>query len=262
LALLRKAEADRSASPGTGQDDPATCVEPPGPEEKEKRKKEWEREMWSRVAETLPKLADCHRATEPQAKAYVEIVLEFDGAGNPVKQRIVESSPGDCEVAECVKGRLGALRAPAGSADGSWYSAGIGFRLGREPRLVHQGEKAHFGVAIEEEARQSCESERASERVRELLPGDIQATVRSRYGKLRVCYERGLLKNPNLAGRLEVRFTISGTGAVSRVRVAANTMPDCDTVRCMVGVFRALRFPETGNPQEVTVVYPIQFSPG
>ena len=49
------------------------------------------------------------------------------------------------------------------------------------------------------------------------LPSEVvQRIVRQNYGRFRMCYEQGLGRNPNLQGRVAVRFVIGRDGAVSR----------------------------------------------
>ncbi len=51
-----------------------------------------------------------------------------------------------------------------------------------------------------------------------LPPEVIQRIVRQNFGRFRLCYENGLRNNPNLQGRVSVRFVIGRDGAVSNVR--------------------------------------------
>ncbi|HEY2409794.1 MAG TPA: AgmX/PglI C-terminal domain-containing protein, partial [Polyangiaceae bacterium] len=94
-----------------------------------------------------------------------------------------------------------------------------------------------------------------------LPPELIQSIVRKSFGLFRQCYERGLAKNPNLAGRITTRFVIDRGGNVSDARLDSSTLPDPDVAQCIVSSFRTLKFyqPEGGV---VTVVYPIELSPG
>jgi hypothetical protein len=94
------------------------------------------------------------------------------------------------------------------------------------------------------------------------LPADIiQRIVRQNYGRFRMCYEGGLRSNPNLTGRVAVRFVISRDGAVTHATNAGSDLPDSSVVGCVVSAYYGLSFP---SPKDgiVTVNYPIQFSPG
>ena len=51
-----------------------------------------------------------------------------------------------------------------------------------------------------------------------LPPEVIQRIVRQNFGRFRLCYENGLRNNPNLQGRVSVRFVIGRDGAVSQRR--------------------------------------------
>ena len=59
-----------------------------------------------------------------------------------------------------------------------------------------------------------------------LPPEVIQRIVRQNYGRFRLCYENGLRNNPNLQGRVSVRFVIGRDGSVSNVGNAGSDLPD------------------------------------
>jgi len=94
------------------------------------------------------------------------------------------------------------------------------------------------------------------------LPGEvIQRIVRQNFGRYRFCYEQGLRGNPNLQGRVAVRFVIGRDGSVSQVQNGGSDMPDANVVSCVVRSFYGLSFPSPENGI-VTVNYPIMFQPG
>ena len=94
-----------------------------------------------------------------------------------------------------------------------------------------------------------------------LPPEVIQRIVRQNYGRFRMCYEQGLARNPNLAGRVSVRFVIGRDGSVSNVSNGGSDIPDGGVVSCVVSAYYGLSFPQPEGGI-VTVVYPIAFSPG
>ncbi len=94
-----------------------------------------------------------------------------------------------------------------------------------------------------------------------LPPEVIQRIVRQNFGRFRLCYENGLRNNPNLQGRVGVRFVIGRDGAVSNVRNGGSDLPDGAVVSCVVRSFQSLNFPQPEGGI-VTVVYPVMFSPG
>ncbi len=94
-----------------------------------------------------------------------------------------------------------------------------------------------------------------------LPPGVIQRVVRQNFGRFRQCYETGLRANPNLAGRVAVRFVIARDGSVSNASNGGSDLPDSGVVSCVVRAYYGLSFPAPQNGI-VTVSYPIAFSPG
>lgn len=94
-----------------------------------------------------------------------------------------------------------------------------------------------------------------------LPPEVIQRIARQSFGRFRLCYENGLRAKPKLTGRVAVKFTIDRSGAVSKSADGGSDLPDKDVIACVVKGFSNLSFPQP-EAGEVTVVYPIIFSPG
>lgn len=91
-------------------------------------------------------------------------------------------------------------------------------------------------------------------------PEVIQRIVRQNFGRFRRCYQQGLMTQPDLAGRVVVRFVIGAEGSVTAAQNADSTLPSASVVQCVVSSFLALTFspPESGR---ITVTYPLQFAP-
>jgi hypothetical protein len=94
-----------------------------------------------------------------------------------------------------------------------------------------------------------------------LPPEVIQRIVRQNFGRFRLCYENGMRTNPNLQGRVAIKFVIDRSGAVSTASDGGSDLPDQGVVSCVVRAFGNLSFPQPEGGI-VTVVYPIIFSPG
>ncbi len=94
-----------------------------------------------------------------------------------------------------------------------------------------------------------------------LPPETVQRIVRQNFGRFRLCYEQGLAQNPSLAGRVSVRFVISGDGNVSNVGNGGSSLPDAGVQACVQQAFYGLTFPQPEGGI-VTVVYSINFEPG
>ena len=94
-----------------------------------------------------------------------------------------------------------------------------------------------------------------------LPPEVIQRVVRMNFGRFRLCYENALGKDPNLQGRVSVRFLIARDGSVAASSDGGSDIGDVNMVQCVVNSFRSLSFPSLPDSSgPVTVVYPLQFS--
>ncbi len=101
----------------------------------------------------------------------------------------------------------------------------------------------------------------ASEVSGRIAPEMIQRVVRLRFGAMRACYETGLARNPALAGRVTIKFSIDRSGSVVLADMNGSSLLDAQVNACIVREFRGLKFPapEGGT---ITVMYPMTFSNG
>ena len=90
-------------------------------------------------------------------------------------------------------------------------------------------------------------------------PQAIARVVRRRIGQIRSCYERGLRRQPQLAGKLLVEMTITPSGRVGSARLLQDGLGGGYVGRCVTEKLRRFRFPA---PQggSVTVRHPFVFS--
>jgi hypothetical protein len=76
------------------------------------------------------------------------------------------------------------------------------------------------------------------------LPSEvIQRIVRQNFGRFRVCYERALATDPNIEGRLVVKFTIGNSGDVEEPVRLLTPFADRTLNECIKGAFLNLSFP-------------------
>ena len=93
----------------------------------------------------------------------------------------------------------------------------------------------------------------------ELDPALVSKEVRARIGAVKACYERALKRNPNLSGKVKVRWTITAAGTVSGVDIADDTMGDSEVSSCIKQLVARWRFPEPSNGS-VEVEFPFVFT--
>jgi hypothetical protein len=94
-----------------------------------------------------------------------------------------------------------------------------------------------------------------------LTPVVIQGVIRKSFDSFRLCYENGTKSNPNLQGRVQVRFIIDRSGATTKAENFGSDLPDPEVIACVVREYDKMSFPRPAQGL-VTVVYPIVFSPG
>ena len=72
-------------------------------------------------------------------------------------------------------------------------------------------------------------------------------------GKIQSCYERSMLSDPNLAGRIDFEWTISPAGGVKNVQIKKNSVAGGEQLgECVVGVIRSIKFPTASNGEETS----------
>lgn len=94
-----------------------------------------------------------------------------------------------------------------------------------------------------------------------LSPEQIMRVVRRNQAAVRYCYENELQRQPNLAGRIEIRWRIARNGSVTTSRVGSSTMRNARVEGCIVRQVRRWRFPEPDGG-EVDVNFPFIFGTG
>ena len=93
-----------------------------------------------------------------------------------------------------------------------------------------------------------------------LPPEAVQRVVRQSFGRMRACYEAGLMNNPDLEGRVAVKFVIDREGQVALASPWSDTtIADVKVAQCVTRAYQAMTFPKPEGGI-VTVVYPIVFT--
>jgi len=83
--------------------------------------------------------------------------------------------------------------------------------------------------------------------------GGANATIKRGYAAIKACYDRGLKRNPKLGGKLSVRITVTGAGAVGNVAVIDETLNDPEVTACMKASMRGWRFPPAQGGKNAAV---------
>ena len=92
-------------------------------------------------------------------------------------------------------------------------------------------------------------------------PEDVKRVLRENIVRLRGCYNDGLRRRPNLAGRVVVKFIIGESGSTLLAAAdASSDLDDTEVVSCIVHTFESFSFPR--RARAVKIIFPLKFQPG
>ena len=77
--------------------------------------------------------------------------------------------------------------------------------------------------------------------------------------QIRYCYHRELTNNPQIAGKLVIKFVIAKDGSVSNSNVKTTTLDSPAVETCVAARFMRMQFPEPAEGTVVKVTYPFEF---
>ena len=136
-------------------------------------------------------------------------------------------------------------------------TSGVGIsQHGKSAPRAHEVRSPVLRCGVEEKTgRETCTTQ-----VNGRLPPEVvQRVVRQSFGRMRMCYEAGLKRNPSLEGRISVKFVIDRSGAVAMASTADRSFADNEVASCVERSFKSMSFPEPEGGI-VTVVYPLVLS--
>ena len=87
----------------------------------------------------------------------------------------------------------------------------------------------------------------------------IAAVVQANIGQIKHCYEKQLLVDPNLFGKVVAAWTIDKEGKVSLSSVKKSTMNSRNVENCIVAKIKNWNFPKPKGGGQVLVSYPFLF---
>jgi TonB family protein len=87
----------------------------------------------------------------------------------------------------------------------------------------------------------------------------IARVIQRHQSEIKFCFESELQRDPRLAGKVAVAWTIDPTGAVSEAAVSESTLGSPAAERCILDRVRRWRFPEPRGGGVVAVTFPWLF---
>jgi outer membrane biosynthesis protein TonB len=197
-----------------------------------------------------------------QSKGILKVLgsLGASGGGGGAVADVFGSGGGVGDVATALSGAGGVAVATDPGAGGGRKGGGQGGAASIGDLATSGGGAVGLGAKSDVRVSGSVAAEAAEIDSAEIDQGKLGAFVRARMGLIKTCYETALKRNPNLRGKLTIRFTILETGGVADVTVVLNTVGSPEVAACISGTMRSWRtqFRPSGP---VTVEYPFVFSP-
>ena len=88
----------------------------------------------------------------------------------------------------------------------------------------------------------------------------VREKIQKDLPKINRCYESALRYEPDLAGKVSVRFAVVRTGYVKGVHVLENTTGNDRMERCVARVVSAIRFPRRRTGKSLRFTFPFVFA--
>ena len=161
-------------------------------------------------------------------------------------------------VGVATESEAGTLRTRSGAGSGQQEG------LGSLKKSKGAGKAAGEGKAIEERAvRGNVGVSRGGDigGSGEFDAGTVQRQIKQRLKSITRCYESELRKNPSLAGKVTVTFTIQERGNVTDARASENTTGSPAVAECVTRTISRFRFNPGPDGGSVTFRYPFVFQP-
>jgi hypothetical protein len=87
----------------------------------------------------------------------------------------------------------------------------------------------------------------------------IKKVIKKHYNQYKYCYEKQLVQNPTLEGKVTLSFVIAADGKVSEVYIIETTIKNTSLELCMVRTAKRMVFPKPRGGGIVVVKYPFLF---
>lgn len=98
--------------------------------------------------------------------------------------------------------------------------------------------------------------------VGDMLPKDADAVIQPFKGQFMACYEQGLAQNPELSGRMMLRFGVGPQGELLSQKISSSNLENPTVEACIDAILPTVRFPPLGEQKTALVQVPLLFSPG
>jgi hypothetical protein len=182
------------------------------------------------------------------------------GTGSGAVADVFGAGGGMTDVATALSGAGGVAVATDPAAGGGRKGGGQGGAASIGDLATSGGGSVGYGAKQEVRVSGSVAAEEAEVDSADIDQQKLAAFVRARMGLIKACYENALKRNPNLKGKISIRFTILETGGIADIQASVNSLGSPEVAACITNTMRTWRtqFRPSGP---VTVEYPFVFAP-
>ncbi|MBT8493540.1 MAG: AgmX/PglI C-terminal domain-containing protein [Deltaproteobacteria bacterium] len=201
--------------------------------------------------------------------AMVKMLTGGEGKGSPFgKMSETDQGAGLANQINDVKksGATVATTGGAGAKRGRGSSSGrIGTGKGPGVKGIKAGDVGKTGTKTETKIKSRASFDVDDIDMTSLDPDAVARRIRSRYlGAIKRCHEQALKRDPKIGGRIDLQFTVSIAGKVTKARIKRGFDPQVSN--CVLKLTRRWRFPapkdDDGDPTSATFVIPLVLKAG
>ncbi len=196
-----------------------------------------------------------------QSKGMLKVLGALgSGSGGGAVADVFGAGGGMTDVATALSGAGGVAVTSDPGAGGGRKGGGQGGAASIGDLATSGGGAVAYGTKTEVKVTGTVATEAAEIDSSDIDQGKLGGFVRARMGLIKACYENALKRNPNLRGKVVIRFTILETGGVADVSASQSSLSSPEVASCIMNTMRGWRTPfRPGGP--VTVEYPFLFTP-
>lgn len=140
-----------------------------------------------------------------------------------------------------------AVASLGGDGQGTGVNKGVGYGKGEKAGVKGQGQSF---IKIDTAASSVDEG---------LTREEVGEVIHKHMSEIRYCYESAILRQPHIEGKLNLAFTVEGSGAVKTVEIRSSTLADPGLDDCILRRLRSWQFPKPRGGVDVAVTYPFIF---
>jgi len=203
---------------------------------------------------------------EVMSRGVIGLITKVGGGGNSVVDLLAGGGAGG--DLDSIMGGLGGLKTGGASTLGLGGGGGFGLGSGGGGALGDLSIDSLVGssggetVKLKKEGTVSISAPSSVSGAGSTSSGRtssaIYTVVRSHMAGIQHAYNVQLKQNPNLEGKIVVKFTISSTGSVTNASIVSSTMGCAELEQTIISRIYTWKFPPISEG-EVTVIYPFVF---